>query len=110
MEVKKNKKNHVKSGDIVLVITGNSKGKSGKILSIVTDKNAAIVEGLNIVKRHMKPSASSPNGGIIEKEAPIHLSNLKLVDPKTGLPTKVGRKLDANGDLKRYSKKTQQFI
>jgi len=110
MEVKKNKKNHVKSGDTVLVITGNSKGKSGKILTMVTDKDAAIVEGLNIVKRHMKPSASNPNGGIIEKEAPIHLSNLKLVDPKTGLPTKVGRKLDANGDLKRYSKKTQQFL
>lgn len=110
MEEGKNKKYHVKTGDTVLVIAGNSRGKTGKIVAVIKEKDAAIIEGLNIVKRHIKPTASNPNGGIVEKEAPIHISNLKLVDFATGLPTKTGRRLNAQGKLQRYSKKTEQFI
>ncbi|MFN3316623.1 MAG: 50S ribosomal protein L24 [Raineya sp.] len=112
MERKFNKqqKFHVKTGDTVLVIAGNEKGKKGKILKMLTDKQRAIVEGLNIVKKHIKPSAQNPQGGIVEKEAGIHLSNLMLIDPKTGEPTRIGRKLNEKGKLQRYSKKTKEFI
>jgi large subunit ribosomal protein L24 len=103
-----NSKFHIKTGDTVKVIAGDDKGKTGSVLSIVTDKNKAIVEGLNIVSRHTKPSAANPNGGIIKKEAPIHISNLALV--VDGQVTKVGRKADAKGKLQRYSKKTQAVI
>ena len=112
MERKFNKqqKFHVKTGDTVLVLSGNEKGKKGKILRMLTDKQRAIVEGLNIVKKHIKPSAQNPQGGIVEKEAGIHISNLMLIDPKTGEPTRIGRKLDEKGKLQRYSKKTKEFI
>lgn len=112
MERKFNKqqKFHVKTGDTVLVISGNEKGKKGKILKMLTDKQRAIVERLNIVKKHIKPSAQNPQGGIIEKEAGIHISNLMLIDPKTGEPTRIGRKLNEKGKLQRYSKKTKEFI
>jgi len=112
MERKFNKqqKFHVKTGDTVLVISGNEKGKKGKILKMLTDKQRAIVEGLNIVKKHIKPSAQNPQGGIVEKEAGIHISNLMLIDPKTGEPTRTGRKLNEKGKLQRYSKKTKEFI
>jgi large subunit ribosomal protein L24 len=112
MERKFNKqqKFHVKTGDTVLVISGNEKGKKGKILKMLTDKQRAIVEGLNIVKKHIKPSAQNPQGGIIKKEAGIHISNLMLIDPKTGEPTRTGRKLNEKGKLQRYSKKTKEFI
>lgn len=112
MERKFNKqqKFHVKTGDTVLVISGNEKGKKGKILKMLTDKQRAIVEGLNIVKKHVKPSAQNPQGGIVEKEAGIHISNLMLIDPKTGEPTRIGRKLNEKGKLQRYSKKTKEFI
>lgn len=112
MERKFNKqqKFHVKTGDTVLVIAGNEKGKKGKILKMLTEKQRAIVEGLNIVKKHVKPSAQNPQGGIVEKEAGIHISNLMLIDPKTGEPTRTGRKLNEKGKLQRYSKKTKEFI
>ncbi|GAB4130102.1 MAG: 50S ribosomal protein L24 [Raineya sp.] len=112
MERKFNKqqKFHVKTGDTVLVIAGNEKGKKGKILKMLTEKQRAIVEGLNIVKKHVKPSAQNPQGGIVEKEAGIHISNLMLIDPKTGEPTRIGRKLNEKGKLQRYSKKTKEFI
>lgn len=112
MERKFNKqqKFHIKTGDTVLVIAGNMKGKRGKVLKMLTDKQRAIVEGLNIVKKHVKPSAQNPQGGIIEKEAGIHISNLMLIDPKTGEPTRIGRKLNEKGKLQRYSKKTKEFI
>ncbi len=99
---------HIKTGDTVKVIAGDDKGKTGSVLSIVTDKNKAIVEGLNIVSRHTKPSAANPNGGIIKKEAPIHISNLALL--VNGEVTKVGRKADAAGKLQRISKKTKAVI
>jgi len=105
-----NRKFHIKRGDKVKVIAGNSKGKEGLVMAILTQKNLALIEGLNIVSRHMKPSANNPNGGIIKKEAPIHISNLALIEPATGKPTRIGRRLNANGKLQRYSKKTNQFI
>ena len=101
---------HIKKGDIVKVLSGNSKGSVGKVLSIIVDKNRATVEGANIIKKHIKPSANNPQGRIAEMEAPIHISNLMLVDPKTNEPTKTGRKLDENGKLVRYSKKTKEII
>src|SRR5690606_20069495 len=112
MERTKNKqpKLHIKSGDTVKVISGDNKGKSGKILSVDPLKRRAIVEGINIVSKHVKPSASNPNGGITQKEAPVHISNLMVVDPSNGEPTRIGRKADSDGKLKRYSKKTGEVI
>jgi large subunit ribosomal protein L24 len=101
---------HIKKGDTVKVIAGNDRGKNGKILSVAKEKSRAIVEGLNMVTKHKKPSASNPNGGIEKMEAGIHISNLMLVDPATGSATKVGRKLDANNKLQRFSKKTGEII
>jgi large subunit ribosomal protein L24 len=103
----------IRKGDLVRVIAGNSKGTEGKVLEVLTDKNRAIVEGANIVKKHAKPSAKNPNGGIIEQEAGIHISNLALIDPKTGKPTRVGRKVvEADGVKKivRFAKKSGEEI
>jgi large subunit ribosomal protein L24 len=100
---------HIKKDDTVKVMTGESKGLEGKVLEVFPSKNKALVEGANIVKRHTKPNAANPNGGIVEKEAPIHISNLMLVDPKTGETTKVGRK-EVDGKLVRFSKKTGEVI
>ncbi|MDQ3536402.1 MAG: 50S ribosomal protein L24 [Bacteroidota bacterium] len=112
MERAKNKqpKLHIRKGDTVKVISGNSRGKTGKILTVLGEKNRAIVEGINLVTKHVKPSATSPNGGMEKREASVHISNLMLVDPATGEPTKVGRKLDENNKLQRYSKKTGEII
>ena len=101
---------HVKKGDSVKVLAGEYKGQTGTIIEMLQDANKALVEGVNVVKKHNKPSAANPQGGITEKEAPIHLSNLMLVDPKSGEPTRIGRKKDENGKLVRYSKKTQEII
>ena len=98
----------IKTGDTVQVIAGDYKGTEGKVLKILTDKNKAIVEGVNIVKRHTKPSTKSPQGGIVEKEAPIHISNLSLLTKK-GETTRVGYKLE--GDKKvRFSIKSNEVI
>ncbi|WP_162417665.1 50S ribosomal protein L24 [Cyclobacterium roseum] len=112
MERKFNKqpKLHIKSGDTVLVLSGDEKGKKGKILSVDQTKRRAIVEGLNMVTKHIKPTANTPQGGIEKKEAPIHISNLQLVDPKTGDATRIGRKRNEDGKLVRYSKKTGEVI
>lgn len=106
----KTNKFHVRKGDTVKIISGNNKGKTGKVLEILKDKYKAIVEGANMVTKHTKPSASNPNGGIVKTEAPIHLSNLMVVDPATGDATRVGRKINEDGKLQRYSKKTGEFI
>jgi large subunit ribosomal protein L24 len=98
----------IKVGDTVKVISGESRGQEGKILSIDRKKMRAIVEGLNMVKKHAKPSAADPQGGIVEKEASIHISNLMLVH--NGQATRVGRKMDAKGNLVRYSKKSGEEI
>lgn len=93
-----------------MVISGNSKGQSGKVLEVVREDERAIVEGVNLVSKHTKPNAKSPQGGIIKQEATIHVSNLMLKDPKTGKPTRIGRRLDKNGKLVRYSKKSGEEI
>lgn len=100
---------HVKKGDTVKVLAGEYKGKTGKVIEMLGDKNKALVEGINLVKKHNKPSAANPQGGITEMEAPIHLSNLMYVDAG-GSATRIGRKQDENGKLVRYSKKTQEII
>lgn len=101
---------HIKKGDNVQVIAGNAKGKTGRVIRMIPKQNRAVVEGLNMVKKHQKPSASNPQGGIVEMEAPIHISNLMLVDPKENVATRVGRKLDDNGKLVRYAKKSGEVI
>lgn len=101
---------HVRKGDTVMVLTGNDKGKQGKILEVLTDKNRVIVEGVNMVTKHVKPSANNPQGGIQKKEASLHISNVMLIDPATGDATRVGRKPNDEGKLQRYSKKTGEFV
>jgi large subunit ribosomal protein L24 len=107
---KKQSKFHVRKGDTVKIIAGDAKGKTGKILSIVTADNKAFVEGINIVSKHTKPSATNPNGGIVKKEAPVHISNLMVVDPANGEATRISRKADKNGKLERISKKSGGVI
>ena len=101
---------HIKKGDQVQVIAGDSKGQQGKVLKVEVSKQRAIVEGVNLCKKATKPNAKNPQGGIVEKEAPIHVSNLMLIDPKSGKPTKVGRKLDSKGKLVRFAKKSVEEI
>lgn len=105
-----NKKLHIKKDDTVKILSGNSRGRTAKVLQILTAQNKAIVEGVNMVTKHAKPSAQNPEGGRNEQEAPIHMSKLMVVDPATGEPTRIGRKLNDKGKLQRYSKKTGEFI
>ncbi len=101
---------HIKKGDNVMVITGNNKGQQGKVLLLDVPKSKAIVEGVNLVSKHTKPNAENPKGGIIKKEAPIHISNLKVIDG-AGNATRVGRKLDDKSKKQvRYSKKSGEVI
>lgn len=95
---------HIKKGDSVQVIAGENKGDEGKVLEVFPSKNRAIVEGVNVVTKHVKPSAANPQGGITKEEAPIHISNLMVLDPKSGEPTRIGRRLNDDGKLERYSK------
>ena len=104
------KKIHIRKGDTVIVITGESKGQKGRVLEVDRDKERAIVEGVNTVSKHTKPNAKSPQGGIIKKEAPVHISNLMLVDPASGKPTRIGRRLNDKNKLVRYSKKSGEEI
>ena len=101
---------HIKKGDTVCVIAGDSKGQHGKVLKVEVSKARAIVEGVNIVKKATKPNAKNPQGGLIEKEAPIHISNLQLLDPKSGKPTRIGRRVSAEGKRVRYAKKSGEEI
>jgi large subunit ribosomal protein L24 len=112
MEKKNNSKPklHIRKGDTVLVIAGDDKGKKGTVLEVLIEKNRAVVEGINIVTKHTKPSAGKPEGGLKKTEAALHVSNLQLVDPASGKPTRVGRKLNDKNKLQRYSKKTGEFI
>ena len=100
---------HVKKGDMVQVIAGDDKGKIAKVLKVIPEKNRAIVEGVNVNKKHTKPSAKNTQGGIVDVEAPVHISNLMVVEGKT--PTRIGRRIDEKtGKLVRYSKKTGEEI
>ncbi|MBR4582956.1 MAG: 50S ribosomal protein L24 [Bacteroidales bacterium] len=101
---------HIKKGDTVYVNAGESKGQQGRVLEILKKKNRAIVEGVNLISKHQKPNAAHPQGGIIKQEAGIHISNLMLVDPKTGKPTRIGRKKNEEGKLVRYAKKSGEEI
>ena len=101
---------HIKKGDMVFVNAGEDKGKTGRVLRVLVDANRAIVEGVNMVSKHTKPNAKNPQGGIEKKEASIHLSNLNVIDPKTGKPTRIGRKKNEKGALVRYSKKSGEEI
>ena len=103
------KKLHIKKGDTVFVNAGNDKGKTGKVLSVNPSEDRAIVEGINMVSKHTKPNSKQPQCGIIKQEAPIHISNLNLIDPKTNKPTRVGYRME--GDKKvRYAKKSGEEI
>ena len=103
------KKLHIKKGDTVYVNAGNDKGKTGKVLSVIPDKDRAIVEGINMVSKHTKPNANQPQGGIIKREAGIHISNLQLIDPASQKPTRIGRKF-VDGKKIRYAKKSGEEI
>lgn len=100
---------HVKTGDKVKVLAGKDKGKEGVIIKAFPKKDRVIVEGVNVVKKHTKPSNTNPSGGIVEKEAPIHVSNVMLIDPSTNQPTRVGYKV-VDGKKVRVSKKTGETI
>ena len=95
---------------MVFVNAGDNRGQQGKVLSVDAAKQRAIVEGVNICKKATKPNAQNPQGGLVEQEAPIHVSNLLPIDPKSGKPTRIGRKANDNGKLVRYAKKSGEEI
>lgn len=101
---------HIKKGDTVYVNAGDDKGKTGRVLEVQVKKNRAIVEGVNIVSKSTKPTAKYPQGGIVKIEAPVHISNLNVVDPKSGKPTRIGRRRNEAGKLVRYAKKSGEEI
>jgi large subunit ribosomal protein L24 len=100
----------IKKGDNVKVLAGTSKGEVGRIVRVIPKMNRVVVEGVNMIKKHQKPSAANPQGGIVEMEAPIHISNVALVDPSTNEATRVGSKLDDNGNIVRYAKKSGEVL
>lgn len=104
------KKLHIKKGDNVIVISGEDKGHKGRVLEVDVKNRKAIVEGANIISKHTKPNSEYPNGGIIKKEAFMHISKLMHIDPKSGTKTRIGRKLNDKNKLVRYSKKSGEEI
>jgi len=104
------KKLHIRKGDTVIVNSGEYKGQQGRVLDIMVKEHKAIVEGINMVSKHTKPNAQYPQGGIIRKEAPIHISNLMPIDPSSGEATRIGRRLSDQGNLIRYAKKSGEEI
>ncbi|MEF3303355.1 50S ribosomal protein L24 [Paenibacillus sp. GYB003] len=105
-----NNKLHVKKEDTVIVITGKDKGKKGRVIAAYPRENRVLVEGVNMVKKHQKPNQQNPQGGILNQEAPIHASNVMLLDPKSGQPTRVGYKVLENGKKVRVAKKSGEVI
>ncbi|OAQ41791.1 50S ribosomal protein L24 [Pedobacter psychrophilus] len=110
MEKNKKIKLNIRKGDLVKVIAGDSKGQQGKVVEVITKTSRVIVEGANMVSKHTKPNAANPNGGINKMEAPIHISNVMMVDPKTGAPTRIGRKRNEDGKVIRIAKKSGEEI
>ena len=100
---------HIRKGDQVVVVAGADKGEQGKVLTVDRRKNRAIVEGINMVSRHTRPDTDNPDGGIIKQEAGVHVSNLMLIDPKSGKPTRTGTKMDGNKKV-RFAKKSGEVI
>jgi len=109
-KIKLQPKLKIRKGDLVQVTSGDSKGKQGKVLEVKIATNRVIVEGANMVSKHTKPNAATPNGGIVKKEASLHISNVMLVDAKTGKPTRVGRQKNADGKSVRIAKKSGEEI
>jgi large subunit ribosomal protein L24 len=105
-----NNKLHVKKDDTVFVISGKDKGKKGRVIACFPRENRVLVEGINLVKKHTRPSQQNPQGGIITQEAPIHVSNVMLIDPKSGKPTRIGYKVLENGKKVRVAKKSGEII
>ena len=101
---------HIKKGDTVYVNAGEDKGKTGKVVKVLVEAKRAIVEGVNMVSKSQKPNAKNPQGGIVKMEAPVHISNLNVVDPKSGKPTRIGRRQNEEGKLVRYAKKSGEEI
>ena len=102
---------HIKKGDIVYVNTGDDKGKTGRVLKVLVDKKRAIVEGINMVTKHTKPSAKNTQGGRVQTELSVHISNLNPVDPKSGKPTRIGREINAKTNkLARYAKRSGEDL
>ena len=101
---------HIKKGDEVIVLAGEDKGRKGKVLKVLVTKQRALVEGVNMVSKSMKPSAKNPQGGIVKQEAPIHVSNLSLIDPKSGKATRIGMKKTDDGKKVRVAKKSGEVI
>ena len=101
---------HIRKGDPVFVNAGEDKGKTGKVIRVITEKKRAVVEGVNIVSKNQKPNAKYPQGGIIKMEAPIHISNLNVIDPASGKPTRIGRRKNEEGKTIRYAKKSGEEI
>jgi large subunit ribosomal protein L24 len=101
---------HIKKNDTVYVNAGEDKGRTGRVLKVLVKEQRAIVEGINMVSKSAKPTAKNPQGGIVKQEASIHISNLNPVDPKSGKATRIGSKVNANGTLVRYSKKSGEEI
>lgn len=101
---------NIKKNDTVYVLSGEDRGKTGRVLKVYPAKSRAIVEGVNIVTKATKPSAQHPQGGLVKKEAPIHISKLSLLDPKSGKPTRIGRRRNDEGKLVRYAKKSGEEI
>ena len=101
---------HIKKGDTVYVNTGVDKGKQGRVLQVLVEKQRAIVEGVNMVSKSTKPNAKNPQGGFVKKEAPVHISNLNVIDPESGKPTRIGRRLNDKGILVRFAKKSGKEI
>ena len=101
---------HIKKGDIVYVLAGEDRGKEGRVLKVLREKQRAIVEGINMVTKATKPNAQHPQGGLIKMEAPIHISNLSLIDPKSGKPTRISCRRDEKGNVIRFAKKSGEEI
>lgn len=101
---------HIRKGDEVIVLAGDDKGRKGKVLKVLVAKQRALVEGVNMVSKSMKPSAKNPQGGIVKQETPIHVSNLSLIDPKSGKATRVGMKKTDDGKKVRVAKKSGEVI
>jgi large subunit ribosomal protein L24 len=107
----KHQKLHIKKGDVVYVNAGDYKEEEGRVLEVLKSEKKAIVEGVNIISKHTKPNSENPNGGIVKKEAPVHISNLMLIDPSSGEPTRIGRRIsEKTGKSVRYSKKSGEEI
>lgn len=106
----KKRKARIRKGDVVCVISGSYRNRRGRVLQVFPNEERAIVEGVNMVTHHDKPSAQNTQGGIVKREASIHISNLSLIDPDSGKPTRIGRRRDDSGKLIRYSKKSNKEI